>query len=101
MWPPRSHSASSQVSAVLFLRSDRKVRVDTNLCIDDIMRVSRLQVKGQQHHLSQNIGPAIAGPAGVMVNLVSLYPHTKFPCGCCASEHRTPTNDSPVNPVRD
>ena len=28
------------------------------------MRVSRLQVKGRQHHLSQNIGPAIAGSAG-------------------------------------
>ena len=27
-------------------------------------RVSRLQVKGRQHHLSQNIGPAIGGSAG-------------------------------------
>ena len=28
-----------------------------------IMRVSCLQAKGRQHHLSQNIGPAIAGSA--------------------------------------
>ena len=27
------------------------------------MRVSRLQAKGCQHHLSQNIGPVIAGSA--------------------------------------
>ena len=30
------------------------------VCVGD-MHVSRLQVKGWQHHLSQNIGPAIAG----------------------------------------
>ena len=33
------------------------------ICVGD-MRVFRLQVKGRQHYLSQNIGPAIAGSAG-------------------------------------
>ena len=37
--------------------------VRAQICVGD-MRVSRLQVKGRQHHLSQNIGPAIAGSAG-------------------------------------
>ena len=37
--------------------------VRAQICVGD-MRVSCLQVKGRQHHLSQNIGPAIAGSAG-------------------------------------
>ena len=32
------------------------------ICVGGI-RVSRLQVKGRQHYLRQNIGPAIAGSA--------------------------------------
>ena len=37
--------------------------VQAQICVGD-MCVSRLQVKGRQHHLSQNIGPAIAGSVG-------------------------------------
>ena len=37
--------------------------VRAQICVGD-MRVSRLQVKGRQDHLSQNISPAIAGSAG-------------------------------------
>ena len=53
-------AACSQVSAVLFYTRTAEVRVGT---IGD-MRISCLQVKGWQHHLSQNIGPAIAVSAG-------------------------------------
>ena len=45
------------------LRSDREVRAGTNrICVSN-MRVFRLQTKGRQHYLSQNIGSAIAGSA--------------------------------------
>ena len=43
------------------LCTDLKVCVST-VCVGD-MRVSLVQVKGRQHHLSENIGPAIAGSA--------------------------------------
>ena len=43
------------------LRTDLKVCVST-VCVGD-MRVSLVQVKGRQHHLSENIGPAIARTA--------------------------------------
>ena len=36
--------------------------VRAQICVAD-MRVSRLQAKGRQHHLSENVGPAIAGSA--------------------------------------
>ena len=60
-WPPRSQSACSQVSTVLFYVWTAKfmwaqVHVD-------YMCVSLLQAKGRQHHLSQNIGLAIVGSA--------------------------------------
>ena len=51
----------SQVSAVLFYAWTAKF-VMAQICVGD-MHVLRLQVKGRQHHLSQNIGPAIAGSA--------------------------------------
>ena len=59
--PLHSQSACSQVSAVLFYAQTAKF-VRTHTCDSD-MRVSLLQAKGWQHHLSQNIGPAIAGSA--------------------------------------
>ena len=59
VWPPRSQSACSQVSSVLFYFRAAKF-VGGPICVGDV-RVSHLQVKGRQHHLSQNIGPAIAG----------------------------------------
>ena len=34
--------------------------MQAKICVG-IMHVSRLQAKGRQHYLSQNIGPAIAG----------------------------------------
>ena len=58
VWPP---SACSQVSAVFFYARTTKF-VRAQICVGDI-RVSRLQVKGRQHYLRQNIGPAIAGSA--------------------------------------
>ena len=61
VWPPRSQSACSQVSAVLFYARTAKF-VRAQICVGD-MRVSRIQAKGRQHHLSQNIGPAIARSA--------------------------------------
>ena len=54
-------AACSQVSAVLFYTRTAKF-VQAQICVGD-MRVSRLQVKGWQQHLSQNIGPATAGSA--------------------------------------
>ena len=61
VWPLRSQSAASQVSAVLFYAQTTKFR-RAQICVGD-MRVSHLQAKGRQHNLSQNIGPAIAGSA--------------------------------------
>ena len=52
----------SQVSAVLFYALTAKF-VQAQICVGDVC-VSRLQVKGRQHPLSQNIGSAIAGSAG-------------------------------------
>ena len=61
-WPPCSQCACSQVSAVLFYTRTVKF-VQVPMCVGD-MCVSCLQVaKGRQHHLSQNIGPAIARSA--------------------------------------
>ena len=61
VWPPRSQSGCSQVSAALFYAWTAKF-VGVQICVGD-MRVSRLQAKGWQHHPSQNIGPVIAGSA--------------------------------------
>ena len=61
-WPPCSQCACSQVSAVLFYTRTVKF-VQASMCVGD-MCVSRLQAaKGRQHHLSQNIGLAIARSA--------------------------------------
>ena len=61
-WPPCSQCACSQVSTVLFYTRTVKF-VQVPMCVGD-MCVSRLQAaKGRQHHLSQNIGPAIARSA--------------------------------------
>ena len=54
-------AACSQVSTVLFYARTAKF-VQAQICVGD-MCVSHLQVKGQQHHLSQNIGPTIAWSA--------------------------------------
>ena len=56
VWAARSQSACSQVTAVLFYTRTPKF-VWAQIC------VGRLQAKGLQHHLSQNIGPVIAGSA--------------------------------------
>ena len=61
----------SQVSAVLFYAWTAKF-VRAQICVGH-MRVSRLKVKDRQHHLSQNIGPAIAGSAGVTGNPIRAY----------------------------
>ena len=61
VWSPRSQSACSQVSAVLFYARTTKL-VLAQICVND-MHVSCLQAKGRQHHLGQNIRPAIAGSA--------------------------------------
>ena len=61
VWPLHSQSACSQVSAVLFYARTAKF-VRTQTCDGD-MRVSLLQAKVWQHHLSQNIGYTIAGSA--------------------------------------
>jgi len=61
VWPPRSQSACSQVSTVLFYVQIVKF-VRAQICVGD-MCVSRLQAKGWQHHISQNIGLVIAGSA--------------------------------------
>ena len=58
VWPPQSQSACSQVSAVLFYARTTKF-MRAQICAGD-MCVSLLQAKGWQHHLSQNIGLAIA-----------------------------------------
>ena len=55
-------AARSHVSAVLFYARTVKF-MWAQICVGN-MRVSRLQVKGRQHHLSENIGPAIVGSAG-------------------------------------
>ena len=55
-------AACSQVSAVLFYPRTAKF-VLAQIYIGN-MCVSRLQVKDQQHYLSQNIGPVIAGSVG-------------------------------------
>ena len=61
-WPPCSQCACSQVFAVLFYTRTVKF-VQAQICVGD-MCVSRQQAtKGQQHHLSQNIGLAIARSA--------------------------------------
>ena len=61
-WPPCSQCACSQVSAVLFYTRTVKF-VQAPMCVGD-MCVSHLQAaKGRQHHLSQNIGLAIARSA--------------------------------------
>ena len=65
----------SQVSAVLFYALTAKF-VRAQICVGDV-RVSRLQVKGRQDHLSQNIGPAIAGSCSagpVSIRLVATVP---------------------------
>jgi len=81
------HQATcSQVSAVLFYTWTVKF-VRAQICVGD-MSVSRLQVKGWQHHLSQNIGPAIAESAGPvlpalkskMAQNCSSYPHNSTHC---------------------
>ena len=54
-------AACSQVFAVLFYA--QSLWGHKLICVGDI-RVSRLQVKGRQHYLRQNIGPAIAVSAG-------------------------------------
>ena len=59
VWPP---SCLFSGPCSYLLRSDPKF-VRAQICVGD-MRVSHLQVKGRQNHLSQNIGPAIAGSAG-------------------------------------
>ena len=59
VWPPSC--LFSGLCSSLYAWTTKFVRAQ--ICVGD-MRVSRLQVKGQQHHLSQNIGPAIAGSAG-------------------------------------
>ena len=61
VWPLRSQSACSQVTAVLFYTRTPKF-VRAQICVGDML-VFRLQAKGLQHHLSQNIGPVIAGSA--------------------------------------
>ena len=61
VWPSYSQSARSQVSAVLFYARTMKF-IWAQICIGDT-RVSHLQAKGWQHHLSQNIVLMIAGPA--------------------------------------
>ena len=62
VWPLRSKSTRSQVSAALFyVRTVTFVRAW--ICTDDT-RASHLQVKGQRCYLSQNIGLAVAGSAG-------------------------------------
>ena len=61
VWAPWSQFACFQVSAVLFYaRTAKFVRVQ--ICVGN-MRVSHLQAKDWEHHLSQNIGPVFAGSA--------------------------------------
>ena len=62
LWPPCSQSACSQVSAVLFYtRTTKFMRAQIRFVLQ--YACFCLQAKGQQHHLSQNIGSAIAGSA--------------------------------------
>ena len=61
--PPRSKSARSQISAALFYVWTVHV-VRAWICTED-MRASCLQAKGRRSYLSQNIGPAVAGSAGL------------------------------------
>ena len=61
VWPLRSQSAHSRVSAVLFYARTTKF-VWAQICVSNV-HVSRPQAKGRQHHLSQTIGTAIAGSA--------------------------------------
>ena len=69
VWLPRSQSAGSQVSAVLFYARTAKF-VRAQIRVGD-MRVSFLQAKGRQHHLRQNNGPAIAGSARLAPSALS------------------------------
>ena len=63
MLPPRSQFARSQVSAVLFYaRTAKFVAIRAQICWRYAC-FSSIQGKGRQHHLGQNIGPAIAGSA--------------------------------------
>ena len=59
VWPPRSKSVRSQVSAALWTM----VFVWAWICTDDTW-ASCQQAKGWRCYLSQNIGPAVAGFAG-------------------------------------
>ena len=56
VWPPRSKSVRSQVSAALWTMAF----VRAWICTDDT-RASRQQAKGRRCYLSENIGPVVAG----------------------------------------
>ena len=87
-----SHRAAcSQVSAVLFYAWTAKF-VWAQICVGD-MRVSRLQVKDRQHHLSQNIGPVIAGSAGLVPPALYIAYHIT-PTPTC-----TQLQDLPFHPA--
>ena len=62
VWPPRSKSARSQVSAALFY-VQTVAFVLAWICTDDT-QASRQQAKGRRYYLSQNIGPVVPGSAG-------------------------------------
>ena len=60
--------------------------MQAQVCVGD-MRVSRLQVKGRRHHLSQNISPTIAGsarpkPQGDLCGSCTRSPPSPCLCGC-------------------
>ena len=60
--PPQNLLLDSQISVALFyVRTVKFVRART---FADDLHLSRLQERGRRHHLSQSIGPAVAGSAG-------------------------------------
>ena len=63
-WPPRSKSARLQVLASPSVMFDRTVKFVRAWIFADNIHASCLQAKGRRRHLSQNIGPAVAGSAG-------------------------------------
>ena len=74
VWPPRSKSVRSQVSAALWTMAF----VCAWICTDDT-RASRQQAKGQRCYLSQNIGLVVAGSAGPAPERGGRMPNQNVP----------------------
>ena len=70
VWPPRSNSVCSQVSAALWTVAF----VRAWICTDDTW-ASCQQAIGRRYYPSQNIGPAVAGSAGPAVPPLELEDH--------------------------